>query len=112
MKKLIKKTKIRAPKEPRKFNWPRLYMAVDIDTGEVDEALRIVYPSGRGDWVIPIYNKEQDYACWAAVNRNDELSYSSSGVHRPKLAFQSRQNMIKYLKEFKNLKPIFIGEIK
>lgn len=96
-------------KEPKTWEHPRLYMGDDND-------LRIIYPSGRGDWVCPdeedwdSYNFVNDYACWTS-ELDDSLTVASNQTFKPKIANDSRKNMFAYHKE-KGNKIIFIGEIK
>lgn len=110
-------------KEPRRFDFPRLYLLINKNTKEIESA-RIVWPDGTGDYPgnipgnIPgkIYDgfmswgaePDSDFACWATT-----AYYTPSEKRIPSLAFLARKNMFTYIGEvYPNYKLVFAGEIR
>lgn len=101
------------PKEPKTFNYPRLYAAFDIYTGDF-KSFRIIYPSGHGFWSgeFAELDTEIDYACWARSCIGNSLTREEA---IPNLFFakNSRNKMINYIAKWKtHLELVYIGEIK
>lgn len=103
--------KIKGPREPKKFDFPRLSLLIGKQTGIVESG-RIVWPDGSGDFSAPLrlwgHKCRGPYgACWA---------YSwdpPSEACVPSYALHARNKMFEYVQtKYPDYDLVYAGEIR
>ncbi len=102
------------PKEPRLWKYPRMYIVMDRDTGDLGSIIRTVFPNGRGDYSELSKGPEAistfDFACWEPSNHDHGFSDDTIDVVAAELA---RASMMSYVShKYPHMMLLYIGEIK